>query len=201
MAHIRCFGGQGEYKIRPYGVKKMTDRTELETLIRSKGYDDFRWMDPAEIVVSQWVRMKCMFGCGDYGRNATCPPNTPSVDECRDFFRGYSECVVFRFAKQFDDPAKRHAWSAGVNLQFQELEREAFLAGYHKAFALWMDNCHLCAECVDSRAACRRKDLARPTPEAMGVDVFATIRKLGYPIEVVQKYQEEMNRYAFLLIE
>ena len=179
----------------------MTDRSELERIILSKSYDDYRWLDTADIVVSEWVRMKCMYGCGDYGRNASCPPNTPPVDECRDFFRGYSDCVVFRFAKQFDEPKDRHSWSTEVARRLLELEREVFLAGYHKAFLLFMDNCHLCAECADSRAACRNKPMARPTPEAMGVDVFATVRKLGYPIDVVQGYQDEMNRYAFLLIE
>jgi len=35
----------------------------------------------------------------------------------------------------------------------------------------------------------------------MAIDVFATVRKLGYPIEVLKDYSEEMNRYAILLIE
>jgi hypothetical protein len=35
----------------------------------------------------------------------------------------------------------------------------------------------------------------------MAMDVFATVRKLGYPIEVLTDYDQAMNRYAFLLIE
>jgi len=35
----------------------------------------------------------------------------------------------------------------------------------------------------------------------MGVDVFATVAKFGYPIAVLDNYNQEMNRYAFLLIE
>ena len=38
-------------------------------------------------------------------------------------------------------------------------------------------------------------------PESLGVDVFATVRKLGYPIDVLSSYDQEMNRYAFLMIE
>ena len=179
----------------------MADREAVERMLKEKGYEDYRWIAPEEIVVSQWVRMKCMYGCSDYGRNASCPPNTPPVSECRDFFRSYSKCVVFRFAKRFDDPEQRHSWSAEVNRALLELERDVFLSGYHKAFILFMDNCHFCAECVDSRSSCRNKQQARPAPEALGVDVFATVRKLGYPIDVVQGYEEEMNRYAFLLVE
>lgn len=43
--------------------------------------------------------------------------------------------------------------------------------------------------------------LSRPCLEALGVDVFATARKLGYPIEVLTDYKQEMNRYSFLMIE
>jgi hypothetical protein len=43
--------------------------------------------------------------------------------------------------------------------------------------------------------------LSRPTPDALAVDVFSTVRKLGYPIEVLSDYDQEMNRYAFLLID
>jgi len=35
----------------------------------------------------------------------------------------------------------------------------------------------------------------------MGVDVFATARQYGYPIEVLRDRSQVMNRYAFLLIE
>jgi hypothetical protein len=43
--------------------------------------------------------------------------------------------------------------------------------------------------------------MSRPTPESMAMDVFATVRKLGYPIDVLYDYSQEMNRYAFLFIE
>ena len=43
--------------------------------------------------------------------------------------------------------------------------------------------------------------LARPSPEALAVDVFGTVRSLGFPIEVLSDYDQTMNRYAFLLVE
>jgi len=33
------------------------------------------------------------------------------------------------------------------------------------------------------------------------VDVYSTARMLGYPIQVVKDYQDEMNRYGMLLVE
>jgi hypothetical protein len=35
----------------------------------------------------------------------------------------------------------------------------------------------------------------------MAVDVFSTVRAAGYPIQVLSDPTQEMNRYAFLLIE
>lgn len=179
----------------------MADQVLLQKLFQDKGVNDFRWIEPGEIVVGQWVRMKCMFGCGDYGKNASCPPNTPPVAECRDFFREYRLGAVFRFTKKFEDPEERHAWTREVNRELLKLEREVFIVGYQKAFLLFMDNCKLCKECAHTRTACRNRQHARPTPEGMGIDVFATVAKFGYPIQVLSRYEEEMNRYAFLLIE
>ena len=43
---------------------------QLESLFQQHGYSDFKWMDPKDIVVAQWVRMKCLFGCDEYGKTA-----------------------------------------------------------------------------------------------------------------------------------
>ena len=179
----------------------MDNRAELEQLFREHGCADFVWMNPQDIVVAQWVRMKCTFGCGEYGHNASCPPNTPSVPECRQFFSEYSDAVIFHFPKAVENPDDRHAWSRGVNLGLVKLERAVFLAGYPRAFLLAMDSCSLCTECTGTRAACKSPRQSRPSPEAMAVDVFSTVRKVGYPIQVLSDYTQTMNRYAFLLIE
>lgn len=46
-----------------------TVRKKLNALFRDKGYTDYKWINPQTIIVSQWVRMKCMYGCGEYGQN------------------------------------------------------------------------------------------------------------------------------------
>jgi predicted metal-binding protein len=59
------------------------DKKQIESIFSGEGIEDFLWFDPHDIVVSQWVRMKCRFGCGEYGRNSCCPPNVPPVPGCR----------------------------------------------------------------------------------------------------------------------
>ncbi len=177
-----------------------SDRKELKALFEKHGYTDLTWIKAQDIVVAQWVRMKCTFGCGEYGKNASCPPNVPSVPECRQFFDEYSTAVILHFEKTVQEPQDRHAWSRKVNQALVELERDAFLSGYHKVFLLYMDSC-ICADCTGARETCKQPRSARPSPEAMAVDVFATVRQYGFPIEVLADYDQPMNRYAFLLIE
>ena len=121
-------------------------REKLEAIFQKHGYTDFKWIDPEKIVVSQWVRMKCMFGCGEYGRTASCPPNLPSVSQCEKFFREYSEAVIFHFEKKVAKPEDRYAWTKKVNAKLSKLEREVFLSGYERAFLLFMDSCSICGE-------------------------------------------------------
>lgn len=179
----------------------MIDRQALEGLFKARGYEDFRWIDPKSIVVGHWVRMKCRFGCGAYGRCAACPPEVPSVEDCERFFRDYKTAAVFHFEKTVAKPEDRHAWTKSVNDKLLELEREVFLAGHRKAFLLPMDSCALCEQCTGRRATCKEPWRARPTPDALAMDVYATVRSIGYPIEVLADYKQAMNRYAFLLID
>jgi len=174
---------------------------QLEALFARHGFTDFRWLDAADIVVSQWVRMKCLYGCVEYGRTATCPPHTPSVAECEQFFREYRRIAVFHFEKRVDRPEDRHAWSRKLNLDLLKVEHEVFKAGYEKAFLLFLDSCNVCLECPGGQSACKEPKLARPTADALAMYVFTTVRKIGYPIEVLSDYTQPMNRYAFLLVE
>jgi predicted metal-binding protein len=175
-------------------------RSEVEQVIRSFGFNDFRWADPRRFVVADWVRMKCRFGCPEYGRTASCPPHVPSVDECRRFFRDYREAVVFHFQKRAAKPEDRFKWTRKVNRELLKLEREVFLRGREKAFLLFLDSCNLCSKCTGELRTCRLPKMVRPTPEALAMDVYTSVRRLGFPIQVLSDYSQTMNRYAFLLL-
>jgi predicted metal-binding protein len=175
--------------------------SRLDEVFRKQGFEDFRWIRAADIVVAEWVRMKCTFGCDGYGQSAACPPQTPSVARCEQFFREYRDAVLFHFTGRYPNREERRAWTKEIDTRLVEVERQVFLAGYPKAFVLPMGSCHHCTECTRERTTCREQKLARPTPEAFAVDVFTTVRRYGYPIEVLTDYDQEMNRYAILLVE
>jgi predicted metal-binding protein len=139
-----------------------------------------------------------MFGCDSYGRNGCCPPEVPSVPECRELFAEYDHVLILQVAGNPDD---RKEWSRERNLALLHLERELFLAGHHKALLLFMDECRLCDHCPGTRRECRNPLMARPSPESLAVDLFETVRSAGFSIEVLTGYRQEMKRYAFLLVE
>ena len=177
------------------------DMRPIDALLAENGYHDYQWIDPHEIVVAQWVRMKCMFGCGEYGKGASCPPNTPSVAECERFFNEYSHALILHFQGKVENPEDRHAWSAKINAKLAALERAVFLAGPERAFCLFRESCNLCRECTGDRRTCKEPILSRPGPEAMAVDVYTTVRRFGFPIEVKTRYDQSMDRYAFLMVQ
>lgn len=176
-------------------------KATIDNVLRENGYADYKWIDPQQIIVAQWVRMKCMFGCGEYGRGAACPPNTPSVDECERFFREYADAIILHFEGRMDNPDDRHAWSAKINARLVKLERAVFLSGFERAFMLFMDSCAFCKECSGKRETCEQPRMARPAPEAMAVDIYSTVRRFGFEINVRTEYKQKMDRFAFLMIK
>lgn len=174
---------------------------EIDKIIKSYGFEDFKWVKPETIEVANWVRFKCMFGCESYGSKASCPPQVPSIDECRDFFSEYRRAVLIHFNKILDNPEDRKAWGKEINNGLIKIERDVFLQGYYKTFVLFMDECQLCYECALARTECHNKKESRPSPEAMGVDVYTTARKHGYPIEVLKDHGEAMDRFSILMVD
>jgi predicted metal-binding protein len=175
-------------------------RKQIEDILKLNDYINYKWIDPKKIIVSQWVRMKCKFGCGEYGRGGTCPPETPSVAECKEFFNEYGDAVILHFEGLMDKPEDRHAWSAKINAKLVQLERAVFSAGFERAFQLFMDSCSFCKDCTGSRETCEKPRMARPAPEAMAVDVYSTVRRAGFTINVLSDYDQKMDRFAFLMV-
>jgi predicted metal-binding protein len=177
------------------------DKPAIEKIILDKGFEDFKWIYPGGIIISQWVRMKCMFGCPSYNTNGACPPNVPSVDDCRRFMQEYDHGLILHFSRLLKDPADRKDYCIEINKTLLKIERGVFLLGYRKAFVLFTDECHMCSDCTGKREDCKNKKDSRPSPESFGVDVFKTVSKYNFPINVLKDFNEVMNRYSILLVE
>ena len=179
----------------------MIDKDNLQLLFHQHGFADFKWMAAKDIIVAQWVRFRCMFGCPQYGKSCMCPPNVPTIEECRKMVSEYNDAAVFHFEKQSENVEERNAWVRDTAQKLLKLEREVFLDGYYKTLLLSFTSCVLCESCTGNRTECRNPRFARPGPDSLGIDVYATVRGIGYPIQVLKDPSEPMNRYAFLFIE
>jgi predicted metal-binding protein len=144
---------------------------------------------PAESVeTAPWVRWKCRFGCGGYGSNLMCPPHSPGPEETRKVLDGYKRGVLF------EAPQGRTKEIAAA------LERELFLAGFYKAIGLGAGPCSLCKTCA-LEDGCRHPYEARPAMEACGIDVFATVRKHGFTIDVVRSHEDGQHYFGLVLVD
>lgn len=156
---------------------------------------------PADMVmVDERVRLKCWIGrCYNYGQSANCPPHTPEPDFMRHAFRSYQWAIVFRqdiqpstdfslIEKAGKEEGERHNRQ---NLDIAStIESLAFRDGYYLAAGFGSGSCKgsLCAgqycQALDSRR-CRFPLRARPSMEAVGIDVFGLAAKVGwqmYPV-------------------
>jgi len=178
----------------------MKSKDEIESALISQGISDYKWIDPKEIVVAYWVRVKCTFGCSDYGLG-TCPPNTPLVADCINFFKEYNSGLIIRLSKLANKDAYPSEWSREMTNKLLGIERDIFLSGYHKTFLLNQTCCSLCKDCSGNRINCKDKTNSRPSPESFAVDVYQTVRNAGLDINVIAENPSEINRIAILLIE
>jgi len=144
---------------------------------------------PSRVTTAQWVRLKCQYGCGGYGKRLTCPPYSPSHEQTRRMLDEYRRILLVH-----SSPGKI------VREIVITLEREAFLAGYYKAFAIGCGPCGQCKPCSLEKG-CLHPRLSRPAMEACGIDVFATARGAGLPIDTVASRDEPQNHYSLLLID
>jgi len=169
----------------------MTRQSQFQSFVRRAcqlGAVSAKVIPAKSIVTAPWVRLKCQFGCGGYGSSLCCPPHSPRPEETGKVIACYGRALLIH-CKGNVRPSKL----------IVKLEREIFLSGFYKALGFGAGPCRLCKEC--NLKECIRPDDARPSMEACGIDVFATARANGFPIEVVRDYSCEQNRYGVVLIE
>jgi len=79
------------------------------------------------------------------------------------------------------------------------IERAIFLDGKYKAFGLKGGGCGLCEKC--NLKKCIHPQEARPSLEAVGVDVYETVRRNGFHVEVLKNKDTQGSFFGLILIE
>lgn len=183
------------------------ERAHLEDLINgaiSRGASKAVSLKATSVVVDPRVRMKCQVPiCKNYGQSLMCPPAVMSPKEFSEVLARYSDAVLVQwsfapnkdvlgiiekgsisdldsnevYTRAMKDAVKR------MTTQLNSLEGDAMKMGYRFATAFSGGPCSLCDECVGIGGRCRHPFMARPSMEAVGIDVIATAARSGVPIK------------------
>ena len=175
----------------------------LVTAAKNHGADEAKIIDSKKVVVDKRVRLKCAIPiCASYGRHLMCPPNLMSVEEFTDALALYETALILQVeadcnsadrtetglnketCDKLEKATNTKDWEIKLHRIVNEIEALAFKEGFYLAAGLIGGDCALCPECVTpgSGEPCRRPFEARPSMEAMGIDVFRTCQEVGLPI-------------------
>lgn len=133
--------------------------------------------------------LKCLYGCP--GGMPYCPEKSDQSSRL-----------------DYSDMIKRYQWGilvcTGDLKKGQEitlaLESKAFFAGYYFAFgATECANCEKCA--CEEGSPCVDKRKQRPPLYALGIDVYKTVRDLGWELNVVQKKGDPVKNITAVFVE
>lgn len=187
---------------------------ELRKMAIGSGASDFVLIKPSKVVTAHWVRLKCQYGCKNYGTRYTCPPYSPTPEDTRKVLDEYVRAYLIKYEGflGFDEYPPKHLNVAMDQLSLHvckaafDMERHAFLSGYYKAFSYGAHRCRKCDVCaLAEQKKCRLPVDARPSLESSGIDVFQTAQNAGLDTKVVAGKEvispKELPTFTLLLLE
>jgi len=169
---------------------KLSDSELCKAAKQKPNVRDACIISPSDVETAAWVRLKCQFGCSGFGQCLVCPPFTPTPQQMREVLDSYNRAVLIHFTPE-----------AHIKAMIADFEREIFLLGAWKVFGLGAGSCEFCRTCKVQEQDCKYPEQARPSMEACGIDVFTTVKKVGFPIEVVRTMSQCPNFYGLILVD
>jgi len=197
------------------------DLEVLCKLAKELGATDAASLDAKNVVVDERARLKCSVPiCDDYGLNLMCPPNVMSIQAFREILAKYNHAILIQIEapippemreeiRKAEDVAALYKSARFIDSYrktfnpvrsrlhriVHKVEAQAFALGYRFATGFIAGSCRLCKECVaiSSHEPCRQPFRARPSMEAVGIDVFKTAENAGLPFEIPVKDKAAWN--------
>ncbi len=178
---------------------------DLVSLAKHLGATRAKAIPASDVFTDERVRLKCLVPlCDNYGRHLLCPPNVLSVEEFRKVVAAYSTAIIIQLEADYDSTDKSSSrlskslerrveaetgkgrWEKMLHSIVTEVEAAAFKRGFYLAAGLVGSECVLCPECVGhgSASECRHPFQARPSMQAMGIDVVKTCKEAGMPVNL-----------------
>lgn len=171
----------------------------LKNKIKDLSIDGYFFCEPKDIIFDDRAILQC-FNCKNYGVKHTCPPYDFNII-WKNMFSKYSKCafvyVVESFSTKEEFDVVRISSTNRLHKNLLELEKYCFSLGCYYSTAFIGGSCKLCKSCSSDK--CRQPEKSRIPLEATGVDVMATIKKLG--LNLAFPVKEKLYRVGLLLIE
>ena len=187
----------------------MTSKIEsdLSTLCeeaKKLGAIDAKAVKSSDIIVDPRVNVKCRVPlCAYYGNSLMCPPYVMSASEFQAILTKYAYAVlvqvevsipeeIIQAVKKADNLAELFGDKNYVKSMLSKakelgkivnkIEAMSFNLGYRLAAGFSGGTCTLCDECVTKNPGepCRHPFEARPSMEAVGIDVVKTAERAGF---------------------
>jgi len=128
--------------------------------------------------------------CEGYGTSINCPPHAMTPREFREEIRQFQHALLFKIdvAPEFLLSENRYEAFRKIYEIAVQLENLSIDTGYSLSKSLAVGSCkpvfckdYECQALIDG-TSCRYPDLARPSMEALGINVFKLIEDVGWEI-------------------
>ncbi|MFC1830244.1 DUF2284 domain-containing protein [Thermodesulfobacteriota bacterium] len=128
--------------------------------------------------------------CEGFGTSINCPPHAMKPAEFREAIQQYQNALLFKtdVSPEILLSEKRHEAFRKIYEIVTQLEILSIQGGYSQSRGLAAGSCkpvfcpdYECQALIDG-ASCRYDDLARPSMEALGINVFKLIEDVGWEI-------------------
>ena len=160
------------------------------------GASNAKIISTKEIPVDERVTLKCQVPrCFGYGVCAHCPPNTLKPEELINYLEKYKWAIFFIMDLPSEVIMRNKATIKERIMAYQkvftivsDIESMAFFDGYYLAFGFAAGSClhvycGLEKNCIALEGQRCRFDLrARPSMEAVGIDVYKMVAQAGWDI-------------------
>jgi len=163
-------------------VTEIKNGEKISERLNEMGASKSELIKARDIVVDDRVRFQCNHGgCKNYGK-LMCPPNVPSISDIRKLLNSYYFGIILQISTAFDKSDKKaSADECAVKLHnlVIEGERYAFKLNFPYVLGMIGGPCKLCEKCT---VPCPKPESARPSMEAMGIDVLSTTAKVNLSV-------------------
>ncbi|WNY28735.1 hypothetical protein MmiEs2_09380 [Methanimicrococcus stummii] len=195
------------------GKLSQTDKENVAVLLQAAkgaGAVEALYIDAEDIIVDDRVRLKCFVPlCRHYG-DLVCPPNVPTPDGFRKYLSLYRFAILL--STQYDNPPKPASLidsedvsneirkkSTDLSEILLKMEAVSLQKGYRFAAGFTGGSCHYCDGCVKTGGECKTPYKARPSMEAVGVDVVGTLQNVDMNLEF--PVSDKVKWWGLLLVD